>query len=205
MYKAIHPGTGALVDYPALLKSSESDAWADANAGEIGRLAQGYGKHNIPGTDTMHRHSQRPQSNLPQNHGRQKNRRQSHLSWRRQHKTADLATAKIMFKSIISTPDAKHMTINIKNFYLNTPMKSFEYMRIPVSHIPPDIMSLYALHDKVHNEPFTWKSVKECTAYHMPVALLMIASSCTSTSMATTKPSTPTAYSITAPATSLSP
>ncbi len=53
--KAIHPDTGALVDYPALLKSSESNAWADANSDDSGRLAQGYGKkHNIPGTNTMH-------------------------------------------------------------------------------------------------------------------------------------------------------
>jgi hypothetical protein len=64
---------------------------------------------------------------------------------------ADLATAKILFNSVLSTPNAKFMTIDIKNFYLNTPMKSSEYMRIPVSQSPSDIMSLYDLHDKVHN------------------------------------------------------
>jgi hypothetical protein len=55
MYKAIHPGTGALADYPALLKSSKSDAWGEATTNEIGRVPQGYrSKHNIPGTNTMH-------------------------------------------------------------------------------------------------------------------------------------------------------
>jgi hypothetical protein len=36
--------------------------------------------------------------------------------------TADLLTVKLMFKSIISTPNAKFMTIDIKDFYLMTPM-----------------------------------------------------------------------------------
>ena len=36
--------------------------------------------------------------------------------------TADLLTVKLMFNSIISTPNAKFMTINIKDFYLMTPM-----------------------------------------------------------------------------------
>jgi hypothetical protein len=33
--------------------------------------------------------------------------------------TADLLTVKFMFNSIISTPNAKFMTIDIKDFYLN--------------------------------------------------------------------------------------
>jgi hypothetical protein len=36
--------------------------------------------------------------------------------------TANLLTVKIMFNSVISTPNAKFMTINIKDFYLMTPM-----------------------------------------------------------------------------------
>jgi hypothetical protein len=170
MYKAIHPDTGALVDYPALLKSSESNAWADANSDDSGRLAQGYGKkHNIPGTNTMHFIHV---TDIP------KGRKATYLKivaadkpdkavnkrvrWtcggdkvtylgNVSTKTAGLPTAKILFNSILSTPDAKHMTIDNKNFYLNTPMKSFEYMRIPVAHIPSNIMSLYALHNKFHN------------------------------------------------------
>ena len=40
----------------------------------------------------------------------------------------DLLTVKLLLNSIISTPDAKFMTIDIKNFYLNTPMDQFKYM-----------------------------------------------------------------------------
>ncbi len=36
--------------------------------------------------------------------------------------TADLLTVKIMFNSVISMPNAKFMTINIKDFYFMTPM-----------------------------------------------------------------------------------
>jgi hypothetical protein len=36
--------------------------------------------------------------------------------------TADLLTVKILLNSIISMPNAKFMTIDIKDFYLNTPM-----------------------------------------------------------------------------------
>jgi hypothetical protein len=37
--------------------------------------------------------------------------------------TADLLTVKLLLNSIISTPNAKFMTINLKDFYLLTPMK----------------------------------------------------------------------------------
>jgi hypothetical protein len=36
--------------------------------------------------------------------------------------TADLLTVKLMFNSVISMPNAKFMTIDIKDFYLMTPM-----------------------------------------------------------------------------------
>ena len=37
------------------------------------------------------------------------------------------------------------MTIDIKDFYLNTLMEQYEYMHIPVKHIPKVIMSQYKL------------------------------------------------------------
>ena len=66
-------------------------------------------------------------------------------------KTADLTTVKIHLNSVISTPGAQYMTADIKDFYLNTPMEEYEYMRIPVDIIPESIMDEYDLHSKVHN------------------------------------------------------
>ena len=42
--------------------------------------------------------------------------------------TADLLTVKLLINSIISTTSAKFMTMDIKDFYLNTPMARYEYM-----------------------------------------------------------------------------
>jgi hypothetical protein len=67
-------------------------------------------------------------------------------------KTADLPTVKLLLNSIISTPDARFMTGDLKDFYLNTPMDEYEYMRIPVSIIPQSIMTEYALAPLVHHD-----------------------------------------------------
>ena len=50
--------------------------------------------------------------------------------------TAGLTTCKLLFNSTISTPGATFIGMDVKNFYLNTPMKVFEYMRLPISIIP---------------------------------------------------------------------
>ncbi len=42
--------------------------------------------------------------------------------------TANLLTVKLLLNSFISTPNAKFMTMDIKDFYLITPMGRFEYM-----------------------------------------------------------------------------
>jgi hypothetical protein len=41
--------------------------------------------------------------------------------------TADLLTVKLLLNSIISTPNAKFMSIDIKDFYLCTLMARYEY------------------------------------------------------------------------------
>jgi hypothetical protein len=44
--------------------------------------------------------------------------------------TADLLTVKLLLNSIIFTPNAKFMTLNLKDFYLMTPMKRYEYFHM---------------------------------------------------------------------------
>jgi hypothetical protein len=44
--------------------------------------------------------------------------------------TADMLVAKILFNSVISTADARFMTMDISNFYLNTPLKRPEFIRL---------------------------------------------------------------------------
>ena len=44
--------------------------------------------------------------------------------------TVDLLTVKLLLNSIISTPGTKFMTIEKKDFYLNTPTARYEYMHL---------------------------------------------------------------------------
>ena len=63
--------------------------------------------------------------------------------------TANLLTVKLLLNSIISTPNAKFMTIDIKDFYLKTPMSRYEYFRMKLELFPEDIIEEYDLRNKV--------------------------------------------------------
>ncbi len=66
--------------------------------------------------------------------------------------TVDLLTVKLLLNSIMSTPNAKFMTLNLKDFYLMTPMKRYEYFRMKLELFPQDIINKYDLTGKVdHN------------------------------------------------------
>eukprot|EP00804_Cyclotella_cryptica_P016746 CCRYP_002051-RA/>CCRYP_002051-RA protein AED:0.35 eAED:0.35 QI:0/0/0/0.66/1/1/3/0/318 len=61
--------------------------------------------------------------------------------------TANMITVKILLNSVISTVNAKFMTIDIKDFYLNMPMERPEYMRLKLADISATIIDLYHLRD----------------------------------------------------------
>ena len=51
-------------------------------------------------------------------------------------RTANLITCKCMFNSVISTHNARFCNIDLKHFYLGTPLPRPEYMKIPVRRYP---------------------------------------------------------------------
>ena len=59
--------------------------------------------------------------------------------------TADLITIKCQLNAIISERHAKFCTLDIKNFYLGTPLKFYEYMKLRLDIIPEEILSQYNL------------------------------------------------------------
>ena len=59
--------------------------------------------------------------------------------------TAEMLVAKMLFNSVISTPGAKFMTMDISNFYLQTPLKRKEYIRIKLTDIPDEVIREYNL------------------------------------------------------------
>jgi hypothetical protein len=60
-------------------------------------------------------------------------------------RSSDLTTSKCLWNSTISTEGAKCVCFDVTNFYLGTPMESFEYMRIPIKLIPQVIIVQYNL------------------------------------------------------------
>ena len=54
---------------------------------------------------------------------------------------------KIMLNNVISTPGARFMSIDISNFYLNTPMIRYKCMKLKLSNLPEEIIQEYKLHD----------------------------------------------------------
>ena len=65
--------------------------------------------------------------------------------------TAEMLVAKLLFNSVVSTPGAKFMTMDISNFYLMTPLKRLGYIHISVKDIPDKIINEYKLRDKADN------------------------------------------------------
>jgi hypothetical protein len=59
--------------------------------------------------------------------------------------TADITTFKIIINSTLSTRDATMMMMDIKNYYIGTPLPRFEYMKMLLSHFPEEIIQKYNL------------------------------------------------------------
>jgi hypothetical protein len=57
--------------------------------------------------------------------------------------TADLDTAKIHWNSVVSTPLARYMCLDIKIFYLTAALEYFKYSRMPLSLFPAWIIKQY--------------------------------------------------------------
>jgi hypothetical protein len=83
--------------------------------------------------------------------------------------TADLLTVKWMLNSVISTPNAKFMTINIKDFYLMMPMEQYEYFHMKLELFPPDIIEEYRLRNKVDADGNVFCEVRQ-GMYGLPQA-----------------------------------
>jgi hypothetical protein len=63
--------------------------------------------------------------------------------------TADLTTAKLVFNSVVSTPDAEFATGDISDFYLFTDMDECEYMWIPIQFLNAEVIAAYKLEDLI--------------------------------------------------------
>jgi hypothetical protein len=73
--------------------------------------------------------------------------------------TADMILFKILVKSIIFTPIAKCVMMDIKDFYLRTPMRRPEYMRLKLTNIPDEMIEHYNLRELATPEGYVYCEV----------------------------------------------
>ena len=81
--------------------------------------------------------------------------------------TADLLTVKLLINSIIS--GARFFTMDIKNFYLCTPMERYEYMRLKLSDMPDDVIAHYKLRDIATPDGYVYCEIRQ-GMYGLPQA-----------------------------------
>jgi hypothetical protein len=69
---------------------------------------------------------------------------------------ADKILFKILVNSILSTPNAKCIMMDIKDFYLRTPMSRLEYMQLKITDIPDEIIQDYKLMSLVTQDGYIY-------------------------------------------------
>jgi hypothetical protein len=168
---AINPDTGRTSEYLELSKCSDGHHWIEACANEIGRLCRGHGADSnmTSGTNTMFFIpikdmpkgcratyirivcADRPEKVDPQRVRFTIGGDQVDYPGIVTTNTADLTTAKILFNSVLSTPNALYMTGDLKDFNLGMPMEYYECVRIPCTVIPDSIVLEYNLASLIHN------------------------------------------------------
>ena len=166
---AINPDTaGQIAEYCELSQYSEGHIWRNANAKEIVRLVQGYGE--IKGTNTIHFIPVsaipkgrkvaylRPVSAMPPEKAQPYRVRwtvggdqEVDYPFDVSTKNADLTTAKLLFNSVLSTPNGMFRTANLKDFFLGTLMSRFEYLHVPKRMLPDNMIAQYMLEPLFHH------------------------------------------------------
>jgi hypothetical protein len=156
----VHPITGKEMEYMALMKYPRlQPLWKRGFGNEVGRLFQGI--RDIPGTDTCFFINL---TNTPKDrkitygkivcdykpHKKEKEQVRLTVGGDRLDysgdvatSTADITTFKILINSTLSTADAAMMMMDIKNYYLGTPLPRFEYMKMLLSRFPEEIVNKY--------------------------------------------------------------
>jgi hypothetical protein len=67
-------------------------------------------------------------------------------------RTTDMVSSKLLHNSTISMPGACFAGADIKNMYLETPPNCFEYMKMPISLFPTNIIDHYQLNNKIFKD-----------------------------------------------------
>jgi hypothetical protein len=158
----IHPVTGKEMEYAALMKDPRlQPLWTRGFGNECGRLFQGI--RDIPRTDTCFFINL---TNIPtdrnityckivcdyKRHKKEKERVRLTVGGDKLYYSGDVTTStayittfKILINSTLSTEDATMMMMDIKNYYISSPLPRIEYMKMLLSRFPEEIIQNYNL------------------------------------------------------------
>lgn len=158
-----------MLEYRQLIKTKQQPTWENSLSIELARLAKGRTQDKTPGTETIEwiHHHEIPSNKKPTyvricaNYRPQKadpyrvrcTLGGNLINYKGPTSTAvaSLPVIKLLINSVLSTPNAKFCSVDIKDFYLNTDLPESEYISMPFSLIPSDIVKDYNLSSKAHN------------------------------------------------------
>jgi hypothetical protein len=83
--------------------------------------------------------------------------------------TVDIITVKLHLNSVISTKNTCYCTIDLKDFYLNTPMDQPKCMRMKISDLPSNVVKAYNLIDLATNDSIIYVKIQK-GMYGLPQA-----------------------------------
>ena len=157
------------MEYPQLILGDKAKNWIKGCSNESGRLARGVHPQMMICSNTIHFihpsqkssdrfatylrivASYRPQKEDPYRIRFTVGGNRIEYPGNVATPTAELQTVKLHLNSVIFDVNASYMTIDIKEYYLSTPMNRYEYMKIPVKYTPEDIMLQYNLEHLIVN------------------------------------------------------
>jgi hypothetical protein len=168
----VHPITGEhITSYCKLMQDpATSEVWMMTFGKDFGGMYQGDNKTKTKGTDAIFVMDPKDIPNIPKNQppayakvvvaycpqkedsyqirittGGNLINYPGELTMR----TANMMTAKLHWNSILSTPNACYMCLDIRIFYLTATFECYKYMKMPISLFPPWIVAQYNLITKV--------------------------------------------------------
>ena len=83
--------------------------------------------------------------------------------------TTDLLAVKLLLNSTISILGERFMTLDIKYFYLMTPMEQYKYMQLKLDNIPKDVIKQYNLKERFTKDSYVYLKIRQ-EMYELPQA-----------------------------------
>ncbi len=174
--------TNRYLNYRQLLRHPKyKESWAKSAANEFGQLAQGLKDGRVKGTNTIKfiRKDQVPNNRMKDvmygifnydfkpTKDKKEHTRLTAGGDRTNYPgdcgtpRADMILFKILVNSILSTPNATCIMMDIKDFYLQTPMKRSEYMRLKITDTPDEIIQEYILMSLVTQDGYIYCEITQ--------------------------------------------